>query len=418
MREPLNRCIAQTALWRKNLSRRYVHYRLWREMIMKRTVIVMIMITGLALLFSGNLAAYDGGDGLIYIRSAKVLSKGQLQFYTGTRFFGKIAQFGGSGRAFTLWNVQGKSSLNYGVSNHLELFITPIFYQDTNNQKGNVLDGYGNAPDDIFLGMKIASFGPLESPFLFGGQLYARIPSAPVHNIIYEPYSAGKLEIGLKALASYYSNVSFPDMSWSLHANLGYLNHNDVGVELTDNPADPVAQTMSSDLTMGLGIRYPAGTFDFSAEINARTFINRPPETAYSREFVSYLTTGVYYTPYRWLTFSMGIDLRLASGEDLSNYSGTSLHAPPTADFPNYPGWRGVLGLKFRIFPPSARSSDTSYLESEAEKRQRILNQILKGQETTDTADEELLRLKAERKEVENELNRLRKLLNEEKKKK
>ncbi|MBN2416889.1 hypothetical protein JXO52_13660 [bacterium] len=385
---------------------------------MKKTVRVTVMITGLVLLFSGSLPAYDGGDGLIYIRSAKVLPKGHMQLYTGTRFFGKIAQFGGTGRAFTLWNVQGKSSLNFGASSHLELFVTPIFYQDTNTQKGNVLDGEGNAPDDIFLGMKVASFGPLESPFLFGGQLYARIPTAPTHNIIYEPYSAGKLEIGLTALASYYSNVMFPETGWSLHANLGYLNHNDVGVELTDNPDDPTAQTMSSDLIAGIGIRYPAGTFDFSAEINATTFINRPPETAYSREFVSYFTAGVYYTPYRWLTFSMGVDLRLASGEDLSNYAETALRPPPNADFPNYPGWRGVLGVNIRLLPISSRSSDTSYLESEAEKRQRILDQILKGQETDETADEELQRLQAERKEVENELNRLRKLLNEEKKKK
>lgn len=371
------------------------------------------------LLFQGSgVLANDGGDGLIYVQSARVLPRGHLQLYTGTRFFGKIAQFGGTGRAYTLWNVQGKSSLNMGINPHLELFVTPIFYQDTNNSKGNVLDGMGNAPDDLFLGMKIASFGALESPFLFGGRIYARIPTAATHNIIYEPYSAGEIEIGITGLVSYYSNVTFPDAGWSLHANLGYVNHNDVGVELTEDPSDPVAQTMSSDIVFGAGIRYPAGTFDFSAEVNARAFINRPPETAYSREFVSYFTTGIYYKPYRWLTFKMGIDLRLLSGEDLSDYAGTSLSPPPTADFPNYPSWRGVLGVKIGLLPFSQFKSDKDLMEDQADSRQKILDQILKGQEGEDKVDDELQRLRNERQEVESELNRLRKLLNEEKKKK
>jgi len=377
---------------------------------MKR-IFIIITFAGLILSNSQFSFANDGGDGLIYIHSARVLPKGHLQLYTGTRFFGKIAQFGNSNRAFTLWNVQGKSSLNLGINPHLELFVSPIFYQDTNTESGNVLEGQGNAPDDIFIGMKIASFGALESPFLFGGRIYARLPAAASHNIIYEPYSAGKVEIGLTGLASYYSNVTFPDESWSLHANISYVNHNDVGVKLTKDPAELTAIAMSSDLKIGAGILLPAGTFDFSAEINATTFINRPPEAAYSREFVSYLTAGVYYKPYRWLTFKMGVDLKLFSGDNMTN---TAL-SPSIADFPNYPDWRGVLGVKIGILPFSQFRSDKTDMRGEYNGQKQVLDQILQGQKSEENADKELKKLQSERKGIEDELNRLRKLLNKEK---
>ncbi len=363
--------------------------------------------------------AQDGGYGLIYVQSARVLPKGHLEMYSGTRFFGKIAQFGSAGNAYTLWNVQERTSFTLGINPNLEIYLSPILYQDTNNESGNVLDGQGNSPDDIFLGFKVGSFGALESPYLFGGRVYARIPTASVHNIIYEPYSAGTLEVGVTLLASYYSNVRFPDAGWSLHANLGYLNHNDVGAELTDNPNDPKPITMSSEILFGAGLLYPAGTFDFSAELNARSFLARPPETAYSREFVSYLTAGVYYKPYRWLTFKMGIDLRILSGEDISNYQNTSLDPPPAADFPNYPAWRGILGVRLGILPFSQYSAtEKSALERRADEQQRTLDKILSGEQDEKKADSELSRLRSERVKIEDELKRLRQLLEAEKKKK
>lgn len=357
-----------------------------------------------------------GGKGLIYVHSAKVISKGYLEFYAGTRYFGKIASSGS--KPYTLWNVQGFSSFNVGISSHIEFALSPIYYQDTNNSKGNILHGKANLPDDLFISMKVGSLGPLESPFLFGGILSARIPTAKTHNIIYEPYSAGTIEAEVTGLVSYYSNIVFPEEGWSLHCNVGYLNHNDVGKNLTGNANDPTPKSMSSEILFGMGLLYPAGSFDFSVEFNARAFLTQPPATAYSREYVSYLTTGVYYKPYPWVTLEMGIDLRLLSGEDVSDYQNTHLPKPPV-DFPNYPTWRGLLGAKLAILPTRLYSSpDKVLLEKSAEDRKEILERIIKGQKDTQDADSELLKIRAERKKVEEELKRLRKLLEEEKKKK
>ncbi|MCK5147706.1 hypothetical protein KAR48_13185 [bacterium] len=378
---------------------------------MRRITSILIL---LVLLSTGSAVASDklGGNGLIYVNSAQNISAGHLQLFAGTRFFGKIM---GGNYAYTLWNVQGFTALTWGVNSNLEFTFAPIVYQDTNNSEGNSLDGAANAPDDIFLKMKMGNFHGDKSPWYMGGQLGIRIPTAEAHNIIFEPYSAGGLEIGVTGLLSYFSNPSFLDEGWSFHANLGYLNHNDVGKELSKNTLAKTPGSMSSELLIGAGMRFPAGNFDFSAELNARTFLTRPPEAAYSREFVSYLTGGVYYKPYRWLTFEMGLDIRLFSGEDVTDY--TLVNRVP--DFPNYPVWRGQLGVKINLLPTSYfKVAEKSKLERKAADRQRMLERLMQGDQQGINADDELNRVRTEREKVESELRRLRKLLEQEKKKK
>lgn len=358
----------------------------------------------------------QGGLGLINVHSARVMPKGYITFYGGTKYYGKVANFGGNAKAYTLWNVQGFTSINWGVSDHLEIGVTPILYQDTNSDGGNVLDGQANCPDDLYLSFKFGSYSQLESPYIFGGLVYSKIPLAEQNNIIYENYSAGSVEFGITGLFTYLSNITFPDEGWKLHMNLGYLNHNDVGKELTDNPADLTADAMSSELLFGSGLIFPAGTFDFTGELTARYFITRPPVTAYSREYVSYITGGVIYKPYLWCTLYTGLDVRLFSGEDLSDYSTTSLKDPPT-NFPNYPTWRAMLGVKLAVLPTSLYSStEKETMRKKALERKQIMQQMLNNEQDVDNAEDELNRIKSERAKLEDELKRLRDLLDKEKK--
>ncbi len=355
-----------------------------------------------------------GGIGLMHVHAARSLPKGHLQFYSGTKYYGKVAG-SGTNNAYSLWNVQFFTSLNWGAGQHFEVAVSPIIYQETNTQEGNVMDGQANVIDDIFISAKIASFNSLESPFFFGGILYTRIPAGKAHNIIYENYSAGNLEVGLTGLVSYYSNLTFPDEGWSAHLNLGYLNHNDVGTKLTNNPDDPKPTAMSSELLFGIGGLYPAGTFDFSGEITARYFLVQPPVTAYSREYVSYLTLGVYYKPYPWLIFDFGMDIQLIAEDDLSEYETTSLPEPPE-DFPNYPSWKGKLGVKLAILPASLYSTpEKNAIRQKSLQRKQVLERMIDEQDDTESAEGELERIKSERQKLESELERIRKLIEEEK---
>jgi hypothetical protein len=353
-----------------------------------------------------------GGKGLFYVHSAAVLPKGSLEFHAGIRYFGKIASLGTSGKAYTLWDVQNNLSFNYGVSRHLELACSPVLYQDINRSGGNFLRGSANLPDDLYLSAKIGSYTSLESPFVFGGLISLRLPTAKVHNVIYEPYSAGSVELGISALATYYHNVAFPDMGWSAIVNLGYLNHNDVGKSLSEDDNAPTPQHMSSEIIAGWSFLYPAGPFNFSAEITARHFLTRPPETAYSREYVSYLTFGVCYNLYRWCALEMAFDKSLFSGVDETDYRYIALRNP---GFPNYPGWRGILGVKLAILPFSLYKSEEADLKQKAKDRQTIMEKMIENQTDMQSAEQELTRIQAERKNVEEELERLRKLLESEK---
>jgi hypothetical protein len=384
---------------------------------MRKISFTILMLTAACL----TAVPFQGGQGLIYLHSAHVLKKGYLDVSGNTRYFGKIASFGGDKKAYTLWVVKGTLAINYGLSERVELFFEPVFYQDTNRfgKKGLAKKGI-NMPDDLFLGVKFGSFQKLESPAVFGGRLMLRIPTAEVHNVIYEEYSAGSLEIHLQGLFSYFSNLTFPDAGWSLHANIGYINHNDVGQNLTESENDATPQAMSAELTAGVGVRFPAGQFDFSLELNNNTFLTRPPITAYSREYSTYLTGGVYYNPRPWLTFQMGLDLCLISDRDLSVYRyspQSTLAPPPTEDFPNYPSWRGILGFKMALLPKSIRTTDEEELRRQSRDRRAILEKMMNEQQDTQNAEEELERIKNERQRVEQELERLRRLLEAEKKK-
>jgi hypothetical protein len=357
----------------------------------------------------------QGGRGLVYVQSPRTISKGYLEVHLGTRYFGKVANFRSAGTPYTLWDVQGTFSVNYGLNDHLEIFLSPILYQDINRPGGNFWKGKANFPDDLFLGVKAGSFGGLENSFRFGALLSLRLPSAKNHNVIYEPYSAGAVGVELTGLASYYRNPAFPDAAWSIHTNLGYVNHNDVGKPLSSFPDALVPLSMSSEVTAGIGFLMPEGSFDFSAEMTARSFLSRPPETAYTREYSSYLTLGVYYRPSAWLQLEMAMDKSLLIGEDLTDYQ---FLAPKRPNFPNMPSWRGVLGVRLAVLPASLYRSAESDLRQKARDRQTILENMIENQTDVDSAEQELTRIQAERKKVEEELERLRKMLDAEKEKK
>lgn len=386
-----------------------LEYTMFRKIIL---IVVIIILINPYNLFS---ATKFGSKGLIYVHSARVLPKGYLEFVAGTRYFGKVANLSSERVAFTLWNVQGFTSFNYGINSNVELAISPIIYQDTNNNRGNALDGQANVPDNVFINLKIGCLGAENSHFLFGGMLQMKIPTAEAYNIIYEPYTAGNFEAGITGIASYFSNMTFPEEGISIHANLGYWNHYDVGEELTYSSNDPKPTSMSSELLFGLGARFPAGTFDFSGEINAQYFINEPPVTAYSREYVSYLTTGIYYKPYPWITFQMGIDVKLITEDDKSLYvPDTALEKPELMDSPNYPDWRCLLGVRLSILPFSLFSSPKDEFQRDARNKKQLFKRMLDDSQDTEQAEDEVEKLRLQRLRIERELERIRKLLEQE----
>ncbi|MFQ5641236.1 MAG: hypothetical protein ACE5IR_24925, partial [bacterium] len=271
-----------------------------------------------------------------------------LIMYAHTRFFGKVGNLNLANNlssAVTFWDVQGGLAFNYGISKNFELVFSPMIYQD--NHKGG--KGY-NLIDDIFLTLKIGSLGRKGGSFKYGFDISTRFPSANEHNVSFEPYAAGKVSFGFGSRFSYTVDPLYPDDGLSFHLNFGYWNHNDVGEQLSqvDPLIDPVRVTSpTQELLYGTGVVVPTDKFDFSFEVYGNNFIQEPPETAYSRENYTYVSPKVRYKAYRWLSIDMGLDIRVSSNKDRTDYT----YIGDFPDIPNYPDWRINLGTRWTLLP-------------------------------------------------------------------
>ncbi len=375
-------------------------------------ILTFALLLGLCGQTSPAWSQINAGRGPLNVRSAWTLEPGYLTLSTYTRFYGKVATFNQAEQpgtnAITLWNVQGGLSLNYGISKHFEASFLPIIYQDTN--RGG--KGY-NFLDDMFLLLKIGSFGSKGSSLSYGFDLGVRFPTAKDHNVIFEPYAANKTSFGAKALLSYARDPLYPEDAFSMHFNLGYWNHNDVGAKLTpaDFPKDTVrVLNMTQELSYGAALLFPFEKFDFRLEVHGWTFLQAPPVTAYSRESVTYISPGVSYKPYRWMTMQLNADIRVTNAADKTDYTRPGVKR--VSDLPNYSDWRITLGTKITLLPTSLYAiSERDILMKKAESRRELFEQIIKEQRETESAEEELERIKEERRKAERELERLRRIL-------
>ena len=346
----------------------------------------------------------NGGPGLLYTNSAWVQKPGHLTLKTHTRFFGKVKP----NSAVTIWNVHGAFSLNYGVTDHLELDLSPVMYQDSHKGEGG--KGY-NLPDDIFLGLKLGSYRLFNNSLSYGAVLQARFPTADNHNLVFEPYSAPSLSWGFTGLMTYSQDPLYPEDNLNVHFNLGYFNYNDVGEKLSeDTELDTIkVKSMTQEFQYRMGIKIPSAEFDFSLELFGNAFLQKPPkETAYSLENYIYLTPGVTYNAARWISLIFAADLRLSGDNDESLY----YFDQKVGEMPNYPSWRINLGLKLHLLPTSVyKVSEKDVLIQKAESRRELFEQIIREQRETESAEEELERIKNERRKAERELERLRRIL-------
>lgn len=380
--------------------------------LLKQTLLVL----GIMIITSSQMAAsnLNGGRGLMHIRSAWSLKPGFLTLYAHSRFFGKVGEISSktAQTAVTFWDVQGSLSFNYGINQHIEVAISPIMYQD--NHKGD--SGY-NFPDDLFLQLKFGSYGSKGSSLTFGGLLNFRFPTAKYHNLMFEPYSAGTVEWCMMGLTTYSRDPLYPEDALNAHLNLGYINHNDVGQKLSSSDRDSVyVRSMTQEISYGLGVKMPSSQFDFSIELYGNTFLQKPPQTAHSLENYLYLSPGITYKAYRWLSVDFSADFLLTNPEkDESVYGAIS----KIEGMPNYPSWRANLGFRFILLPMTAyRVSDRDILMRKAESRRELFEQIINEQRETESAEEELERIKEERRKAERELERLRRILEGEARKK
>ncbi len=375
----------------------------------KPTLILMLM---LLMINAAGAVVINSGKGLPHTKAAWVSEKGRLTFLSHTRFWGKVHENDNIGlnvkTATTLWNVQGLVGLNYGISDRIELSVTPVLYQDTHRGNGK------EYPWDTFINLKIGSFGNKASSMKYGVELNTRFATGEQYNFPYEDYSAGKTEWGFTGLFSYALDPLYPEDSFNLHFNLGYLNHNDVGANLTDNETDKLSEVLkqSQEMQYALGLTIPMEDWDYGFEIYGINWLQQPPPNAASRENYTYMALTIKYKPYRWFNFYITGDYRLSSDKDETNRIAANKAFYQPDDIPNYNTWRINAGIKMVLLPTNIfRLNERDLLMQKAETRRELFEQIIKERRETESAEEELDRIKDERRKAEKELERLRKIL-------
>lgn len=382
--------------------------KLWKAVC--TSLLIVLLLGFIPPLHSSEL---NSGTGLTHVKSAWNLKPGYLTLNARTRFFGKVASYQSEQpTAVTYWDVRGAFGINYGISDHFEFAVSPVVYQDTN--RGG--SGY-NFPDDLYLGLKLGSYKVKGTSLTWAVGLNSRFPTAKQHNLPFEPYSAGTVEWGFTGMLTYSRDPLYPEDNLNIHFNLGYINHNDVGEKLSQASNDNISVTnMSQQLFYGLGMKIPSADFDFSIELFGNNFLQKPPlATAYSVENYLYLTPGISFRAYRWLTLNFSTDLRLTADKDETLYT----YGGQIQDMPNYPSWRINLGVNIVLLPASVyKLSDKDILMRKAESRRELFEQIINEQRETESAEEELERIKDERRKAERELERLRRILEGDLKKK
>jgi hypothetical protein len=355
-----------------------------------------------------------GGRGLSNLNAAWVQDRGQFSIHAMATSYYQTAKLprriGHSPEFATFWDIQAGLATHVSVSRRLELTLAQMLYQDTHHD-----NKAANFPDDLYFAAKFGSYGGVRSKLRWGLMTGARIPLAQQHNIILENYSAGSVEFGLLGLASFSKDVLIPENAFNFHLNFGLWHHNDTGKFLVGTNSDSFAVLdPSRALLWGLGFAIPSHQFDFTFEVFGRNFLVRPPVTAYSREDFAYFTPGVTYYPAHWAALNVAFDIRLSSNQDATQYLAGLRQINPA--LPSYPSWRVRFGARFALNqpppPPGQKPLFVSANGRLVTAHKTLEKQLSEERRKTETAEDELAKIRDDRKRMETMLARLRNLLN------
>jgi len=350
-------------------------------------------------------AVINGGQGLPHVKAAFTTQPGYLTGLGNVRMWGKKSTFTyeslGIESGSTIWVVQGAANLTYGIGPHIAASVTPILYQDTHKENGNDL------PWDAFLNVKFGHFKVERAPVWLGFDIGVRFPTGEDYNVMFEDYTAGRFEYGVTGLLSY--RYATPDLRNDIrvHANLGYWNYNDAGVDLLPGKGVPgsMVERTSQSFNYALGVEFPTKVFDYGLEIYGLAWIFRPPVVAASRENYLYMNVHFGYKPHPRYSFFLNSDLRLMSGANT-----TVGLEPKFPGFPSYAGWRINVGIRYLILPKSIYvMHERAIMRKKNEKTKLLYTQLQKEIEKTQRSLRQLEKLKKEKQRKAAQLEKTKK---------
>jgi hypothetical protein len=380
------------------------------------------LLTGIFLLVGGATAStqFLGGHALFHTWTAQNLEPGQLSVKWQSRFWSGSTSLGG------VSNVTQAVALTFGFSPHVELEVTPILYQDINFNPDLVTY---NAPDDVYFRMRFGGYRGrvMSNPIQWGLQASARTNSSRVSNVYLEPYSNVSNEVSLGGTVSWFANQLYPAEGPSAHANLTYLNHNDGGASSIN-----IFSGSTNDLEFAFAYRYPTLHWELFGELYGNVFLTDPPDHAYTRADAIWLQPGFTWRFFQGMSLTAGLDLRVLESGPAVHYGAWPAGAyrqqyRPNDEFPAYyPPWRMSVKMAFTPSTTFRHSQTFSEVRLDSQKdwemREKIgvteremIDWLGAEDQSAEFLDLELEKIRAERRQAEKELEKLKDKLKDDK---
>ena len=389
---------------------------------------VLALFSGSLLLVSCAFATqqYLGGYSLPNTITANPLPPGRLSVGWQTRTWFKSID------GAMISDMSQAVPIAFGFNRHTELELTPIIYQDLNISAGPEGATY-NAMDDLYvrfkwLGYNVSMFN---RTFTLGAHFSTRMATSNYTNVYLEPYSSDANELSLGGVVSYFSNQLYPEEAWSAHFNLTYHNYNDGGK--TDDVDLFSGSTQALEYAMAY--KKPGLRWTFAGELYGNFFTERPSNYAQNPTSAAWLKPSVSYKLFAGMSIDLGLDLLLFedSPHGVVVYDDPSPRptgfnsswSRPSADYPEFnPPFRFCFGMTFQpstafnrvdtfsrdVRPTSQR--DWESRQSTGMTEREMIDWLSSEENSAEYLDLELEKIRAQRREAEQELERLRRKMN------
>jgi hypothetical protein len=388
------KALLQLLLWEQAAGKKLLHLRLgypkfkiastgmallthiWQIMHMHRLKSTLFLSIISIWLFSSSQGlaqvTLSGGKGQLRTLDADPVPTGQLYingFYSLylEKISSPIPSATGTGRKEELAVDHALNlSLTLGLSRTFELMLHAVPYQD--NQR----DLFGPV-GDTQIGVKyhIPNQGSIFQAGFLG---FVSFPTAPMHNVPYEGYSADAYGWGIVGLAAIDLRSSSAALPVKLFANLGYRDQ-DWG--------DRYFSADHDQLLAGFGFKFPIRATLLYVETTGEIFINQADRMALRQNFLRF-SSGLRFLGPKQLVFDVAADVRLG------NYRPSAAERAENPFLKEYADWKILFGITHRVQLFESATPDSRVRSTQRAEEQKKNEEIRKQREQVNQELEEL----------------------------
>ncbi len=292
--------------------------------------ISLILLFAVSPVFAGQ---FLGGYGFLHSHTALSMPPGALDVSFYARAYADAFESGDE----TVFLYNGTSALTgtFGYTKNVEFAVTQVMYQDINALTRDKLGLTYQIPGNTYMRFKFGNYYLGNSEILrkmkWGIMPGLRFRTAKVHDIQFEPYYSFAIELETQLLLSYFQTPLYPDRNFSTHFNLGWVFHN-------DGMSEDLSSTQEVNFLISF-LKSREKGFDYGAEIYGSFFFVRPRPTVLGREDWVYVTPMLRFKPLGNLKIILGLDV-LVLGNEETTVKSRSNDALLSENYANYSTWR------------------------------------------------------------------------------